>query len=552
MYYNKSTMFTKHLGRKVSLCLVVVGMTIAHPALAGTVGPIGGPYVPVYDETTNTNFKEYIDLFNNQLGEAAPNGSTDSLRDLLSGGNPQGLAVAECAKGNNIQAAYAKKDGPWEIAVGSSTASGTDKLPSSVPPGVSQDDPSDGPFIQINYSNSLRCLLRELVEWEKLGLSLQIHSLLKEYIADAQTKQLNNQLKSKVAAANLDWSRSGNEVNIGGIESSQPVFSTNISQSKYNVADRQGLHIIDQAAADPAIGSSVGSLSIAAPWRLDTAASMANNMRGMVDDPFNWTESITGQRLTVGENPLFADEYDVTKYFQSFNDPSSLKGGLLTFLETATNPSNNPIGASQLADMAAKGRIERQLETTIQKQTSSGFVPATTFDENPSNPYGLDEQYGVDTNPAGQNEQVVTEMASQGDRQVEQGNELDALGGNEAEQQSTKLNTQGGVLGYDTTPLATAQTGVNSLVEELYVAIQNGYIGTGPDTKQWAQGTLLSIYDIMAFNDQTPAIEIPKISEGGSGDWGGGGGGGDTYIPGWGDILGDYSWDNIDYTTIDF
>lgn len=492
-----------------SIALLTLSAFMAQTALAGTVGPVGGPYVPVYDETTNTNFKEYIDLFNTQMGASAPNGSTDSLRDLIAGADPQGIAAAKCAREDNELVAMAYSEtSPWGVA-SASTTENSGQLPTSVPMGVNPTNPGAGPYIQVNASHSLRCLLEDILEFEKLGVSIQLHKLLKDYIADAQTKQLTNQLRNKVAAANLDWSRSGNVVNDGGITSSAPVFSTNPAASQFNVSNRQLSHITDQAAADPMAGNPVGSLGIAAPWRLDTTASMVNNMRGLVNDPFDWTQSITGQQLTTGANPLFADEYDWTKFNQSFNDPSTLKGGMLTFLETALVPSNNPIGASQLADMAARGRIEREIESTIQRQTSSGFVPATSFAQNPADPYNLAMQFGIDTNPAGQNQQVVTDMSRQGDEQVRDGIALDAIGAPSAMTQSTALNTTGGVLNYDTTPLATSTTEVNLLVKEIYDIIWYGYIGVSYDTAQFAQATTMTIYDNMVFNDQLPSVVVP-------------------------------------------
>ena len=62
-------------------------------------------YVPVIDINMQTLFPQYTtDLFrrwDQTFGPAAPNGNTDSLRDLISGANPQGLAVAPCQNGDN-------------------------------------------------------------------------------------------------------------------------------------------------------------------------------------------------------------------------------------------------------------------------------------------------------------------------------------------------------------------------------------------------------------------------------------------------------------------
>jgi hypothetical protein len=474
----------------------------------GQVGPLGGSYVPVYDQTTNQNLTDYMSSFNSygkmfesyyeefrdQIGEKSPDGTTDVLRDLLSGSNPGGLAKAACARGNNLEgnnnAAYAYKTGPWKDA--------------STETGIPTDIPSAGNYVQINYSHSLRCLLQEVVEWQKLGLSVQIHSLLKTYIADAQTKQLNNQLKNKIAAANLDWSRGGNAVNDGGVMSTQPVFSTNVSQSQYNTANRQLEHITDQAAADPAAGNPIGSLGIAAPWRLDVAADMTRNMRGQVEDPFFFQQTATQERLSSALDPN-----DFTKFMLNFNDPANKESGMATFDAMLSNKANSPLGAMDLANDVAQTRIANQDAITLQKQSNTGFIPATQYDStNAADPYNLDQQFGIDANPAGQNSQMVTDMSSQGDRQVEQGDTLDAKGGPAAEAQSTQLNTGGGVLNYDTTPLATSSTVVNKLVKEMYDAMGIGYFGVKQDTTDWARATMLMIYDEMKFNKTEPETVV--------------------------------------------
>jgi hypothetical protein len=141
-------------------------------------------------------------------------------------------------------------------------------------------------------------------------------------------------------------------------------------------------------------------------------------------------------------------------------------------------------------------------------------------------------QYGIDTNPSGQNQQIVTNMAAQGDEQTRDGMSLDALGSQSAMMQSTQLNTTGGVLNYDTTPLATSTTKVNTLIKEIHDIVLNGYIGISKDTSDFANGTMLSIYDNMAFNDQLPSVVVtdqPANTQGGgavstldlySDDWG--------------------------------
>jgi uncharacterized protein YggL (DUF469 family) len=336
----------------------------------------------------------------------------------------------------------------------------------------------------------------DIAEYQKLGISVQIHHLLKQYIADAQTKQLNNQLMNRVAAANLDWGKAGNEINNNGVLSNEAVYNTNISQSRYNKNTRQLEHITDQAAADPASGNPVGSLGICEPWRLDTTADMVRNNRTGVEDPLSYTQESTECKLDPVINPN-----DYGKFSDNFNDPANKQGGFLTYVNTISNPEDTPLGAATRADQAASGRIVRQGQTTDAENTNTGFTPTKVCSGLANDPYCLDQQNSTAISPAGQNQRVLTDEAQQGRDQVRDGNTLDAHGGPEAEVQSTELNTNSGLYGYDATPLQTSQTAVNRLVQEFYDSIEYGYFGVDRNTTNWAQATMLMIYDEMKFDD---------------------------------------------------
>ncbi len=465
-------------------------------------------YVPVKDidlnpafNTYSNNFDNYATAFDNYatLFDESVNTNTDSLRNIVASGDPQGVSKENCAQGNSPNPVFAYSgDHPWARAVASTT---TGVLPSSFP------------VIKINSSASVRCLLQEIVEWQKLGLSLQIHTLLKTYIADAQTKQLNNQLMNQVAAANLNWAKSGNQVDNNGILSSEPVYNTNRSQSEYNVKSRQLDHITDQASADPLAGNPVGSLGICQPWRLDTTANMVRNNRDQVEDP---SDSIDSQATNCNLDP-YINPNDYSKFSESFNDPSSSKGGLATFLSTLTNLGNSPLGASTAADFAAEGRLKRQEESTRLEAANTGYKPTKVCSGLPSDPYCLDQQNSTAITPAGQNERNLGDVAQQGNQQIQSGGTLDAITGSTTEVQSTELNTNSGLFGYDETGLATSQTVVNNLVKELYDTILVGYFGIdnnpslangGIPTTEWAQATMLMIYDEMKFDDNGPQVVV--------------------------------------------
>lgn len=452
-----------------------------------------------------------FDAFDTQIGTRIPDGGTDSLRDLISGSNPDYNAMGgPCISGDNLgggilydeelggggqtrEAAFAYEVGPWRDAV-TATAGDDEPLPAGVPDGATEG----GPYVQVNVSQSLRCLLRDIGEFQRLNVTVQIHSLLKTYIADAQTKQLNNQLLNYIAATNIDWAKAGNEVNNNGVLSNSPVYNVNPSQDKYNKNTRQLEHIADQAAADPTTGNPVGSLGICEPWRLDTTASMVRNNRTGVEDPLNYTQEATGCKLDGVIAPV-----DYSKFSDNFNDPASLQGGMLTFMNTINNPEDTPLGAATLADQAARGRIERQTQATEEDKGSTGFLPTSVCSGDPGDPYCLDQQFSTDVNPGDQNSQVVRDMASQGDQQIRDADSLDGKAGKATEAQSMTINTQTGVYGYDTHGIHMQHTVVNELVKEFYDTIEYGYYGVHESTQDWAQGAMLMIYDEMKFDDET-------------------------------------------------
>lgn len=460
-------------------------------------------YVPVNDATLISDFGTYAGKFDtyaqdmNKILKSDP----DSLRNIITGDNLTIAQVGWCQKGDNMEGdpypAFAYNVGPW------ASSSAETGIPTAIPAGAGA---GHGPYVQVNYSHSLRCLLEEMVEWQKLGLSVQIHQLLKNYIADAQTAQLNNQLMNKISAANLNWAKAGNEVNDNGVLSNSAVYNTNASQSIYNVKERQLEHALDQAAADPLSGNPVGSWDVFPDWRLDTAANMARNARSQTEDPFNYTPSITQSDFSKYVNPG-----DSQKFMENYNDPSAnLLGGSLTFGAMLRNPANSPLGATTLADKLTEGRIAAQEEAKKLDMTSSGFSSVTECSGRPDDPYCLEQQNSTAVTPAGEAQRSVGDSAGNGNQQVRDTKTLDANAGNAAEEETAQI-AQDGLNNYDTTPMQTSQTAVNKLVREFYDTINIGYFGTHGDTRQWAQATMLSIYDEMKFDPSSTAVVITNV-----------------------------------------
>lgn len=454
-------------------------------------------YVPVRDDqlitdfgTFSTNFSDFASNFTRSI-----NTDPDSLRNIIAGGNPQGRAIEECrtilvsdpTQANEVAEAYTQ--GAWASS-SEATASLSNPIPTTIDP-------------LVNSSASLRCLLQEIVEWQKLGLSIQIHAMLKTYIADAQTKQLNNQLMNRISAAALNHAKAGNSVTNNGVVTSEAIYVTNLNQSIYNINARQLDHFTAQAAADPSAPGPVGSLGVCDPWRLDVAANTALNNQAITQDRFSIDDANSTCNLPGGGA-------NYSTFSESFNDPAGVGGGgMPMWLTTLNCPGCSPLGTLTAADSQAQGRILRQEQVTRDKLANSGSRPITECSGLPEDPYCLDQQFATDVTPAYQTSAKTTFAAATGDNQVAGGNSLDGTAASSSEVQSTALNqSPGGMFGFDETSLALSQTAVTRLVAEFYDTIEWGYYATRERTQDWAQATMLMIYDEMKFDPVTPQVVV--------------------------------------------
>ncbi len=366
----------------------------------------------------------------------------------------------------------------------------------------------------MNASQSLRCLLIEITEWQKLGISVQIHALLREYISNSQQAQLTKQLKNRIAAANLQFAKSGNQVNNNGVESTAPIFVTSYNQNLYNVKGRQIDAISDQAAADPASGNPQGSLGICQPWRVDAAANMVRNNRTNTEDPYKYTDSATKCSLTDPDTGNFANEADYNSFQDNFNDPSTVAGGYSAYMNMINNPQNTPLGSQVLLDQAATGRVERQEKSSEAEAANSGFLPTKKCSGDAADPHCLDDQYSLAANPSAQNEGNITNLTEQMNNEITS-DMVDGQNASSSIRTPSDINTNTGLLAANTLPLETSGTVVNRLIQEFYDVIENGYFGIHANTTQWAQGTMLMIYDEMKFSaDLTGGASATVVTEG--------------------------------------
>lgn len=497
-------------------CVIACTMLLIAPLSASA------QFVPVNDATLisdfstfsanfdsfSTNFDTYARDFDNVMVT-----NNDSIRNIITGSDLTTAQVGNCLQGDNMEGdnvqALAYAQGPWASS-SAETALYTVPLPLTVP--------AAGGFVQVNYSHSLRCLLEDMVEWQKLGLSIQINQMLKTYISDAQSAQLKNQLLNKVSAANINYINNGNIVVNNGAITSTALYNTNATQNIYNVKERQLEHALDQAAADPTAGNPVGSWDVYSDWRLPTAANMASNARDDVEDPFNFTTSITQSTMGTYLAPGTSGQF-----FEDFNSTSILAGsdGITTFDAMLNNSANSPLGAMTLADQVAQSRLQNQEKAKLLDMNTTGFGSALKCSGRPDDIYCLEQQNSTAVTPAGEIQRSTGDSTGNGNQQLRDATGLDQGPGSSAEAEAGKIS-EDGLNEFDTTKLQTSQTAVNKLVKEFYDVINVGYFGVHQDSREWAQATMLMIYDEMKFDPTSTALVVSsgtdEVDTGYSGD----------------------------------
>ncbi len=474
-------------------------------------------YVPVFDkdvqksvDKVDSDFNKYVtDLFqrwDDTFGKNPPDGTTDTLRDLISGSDPKMPGKKkECQDGDNIPGflspaqqipAYAygyddpdpKTWGPWKYAFESSSKSGGD-LPESVPP---KQGPSGKEFVKVNYSKSLRCLLQEVVEWQKLGLSLQINTLLKNYIADAQAAQLSKQLQGKLAAANFNFTKAGEEVNNDGVPSAGPIFSQDSNADQQNINTRVTENYADQSMAPTDTLSPQGGLNNCTPFKGEVTAAVINQNRSRTENPATFSKDVTGCTLPNVIPEALAQDFLAGNY----NTKSNLLGGDDSFLAVLSDPANSTLGALFVNGMVLSGQQDYQETLQNARNNTSNMKPTVVCSGDASDPHCVNT---ISINPGGINLGNINHQQDILSDNV-QTQSLDAQSGSSSALQTTIMQTQTGLAGAPVYELETAGTAVNSLVQEFYDTIDIGYFGIQPETTQWAQATMLMIYDEMKFD----------------------------------------------------
>ena len=517
--------------------------------MMGGMGGGGGAYVPVHDlywneDWSKNKFKtEFIDkvfgadvnagyqkLFDQSINHN--DATNDALRELISADAPGGMTTGkgdpygsdQCrkyeaadiegkAQSTGYPGTYIElvpyDDGPWAKLIESAKSKDeSEGIKKSFTPG------SENVSLQMNDSGSLRCLLQEMVQWKKLDTSLQINALLREYVTNAQQQQLTKQFTNQVTAASLNWAQSGNSMPFNGSDVTEPImvndprgFLTRRTAAQTNTLVKQ---IVAPETGD---GSSVGSLGVNPAWKITAAAQTLQGARSTVQDPSEYTNELTGFTGTKDSgnpNAPFANQAGMDKYFQNFNTPAGADGqtksGWYSFLWQTQHPQDAPLTAINQLQNEARRRAdeEKQLESN-KINSSGGFAPTERCIVDPNDKYFNPEcSLREDVTPAGGNKEDIAYVAQSGYRQIENTTNYKGLSSNPAEQQNMGIQSTG-LVGFNTKPLASSPNAIQDVAAEFYRTIDSGYWNVDVDMTNWAQATMLMIYDEMKLDD-SPSV----------------------------------------------
>jgi|GEM_PF-2098301 len=470
-------------------------------------------YVPVQDDELiskfedyaksfdnySANFDDYVANFNETLGDRSPNGTTESLRDLIAGSDPQLAQLGKtCAIEPTKMTPIGSSDGPWAKAAKASADNKQitgEKIP----------DINSFPAVQINKSKSLSCLLQDIVQWQKLSSSIQIHALLKSQISDAQNKQLQNQLANKIVAANLNWAKAAQEINDNGVITTEPAWITNYGKQAEKQNTRVQAKLIDQAIADPKANDPQGSLALCRPGAMQAAAKLARKFR--TDNPENFIAQSTQCSTDDPTTGAFKTQQAAADFVNG-DTSGTTRGYTPALWDVLSDPSASPMGTDMLLETEAMRRQEESEKELAAQNSGNSYDSIKECEGTASDPH-CTKQTIID--PSSSVGSRINNSQGAGLRQIENAPTSDAGAAKPAQEQTNQLD-EGGLAGFDTSYLKDSTNQVNDLVQEFYGVIENGYFNVNRQTTNWAQATMLMIYDEMKFKQNSPDTTLPNGS----------------------------------------
>lgn len=352
---------------------------------------------------------------------------------------------------------------------------------------------------QVNDSTSLSCLLQELVEQNKLDLNLKIHSILRDYISNAQATQLAQRASGMIAKANVDWAKTGVKNKIYDEDGNL------ISEEDYSVLGNDPNayeNSLTQARARTlqsrilAKNDAPDSLQVCGTAKYDVARKLLTEANKQTVDPLDALSSQVSCSLTDKTNPsagLFATE-DGYKQFISPEGGGGQQDTLETFAALINNDQNTGHGL-ELALENAQGSQINKIRNNAQTEyiAGGGVLPARQCDPNDKN---CDPRFSEISTPGRIVGDVVSGYVRAPDEKLASAKTAEDISSvdtsvNDSPSENILRN---GLDNADSNRFIPAQN-TAKYIGDFLNSIQYGYFDLQAGTTDWAAGAMLKIYD---------------------------------------------------------
>jgi len=510
------------------------------PSLASA--QYAGPYVPVVDKNMETVFPDLI----------ADN--EDSIRNIIAAPEPGGVTLEGCVQSPSRQVDLIqwytpdmiKVDpnivgdtggGPWYRASVTQSLSAGPEDQTVKDPLFFQDQANTpreiGATTPLTYngeaetdvhSSSIRCLLISQIEWQKLSINIQIHAMLRDYIAQAQNHILNKELGNKIAAATQEFSKRGLEIctvdpDGDTVCTDQPVSIVDEREYLTTRTGNQVRALADQVTNGP--NDPAGSLNVCLAYQLDVKRSALMNARAYLEGPGNYARAATACTSDKNSDPEapFNDPYvDPECFFDVGGADCPGIDGTDAFNWMLGHPQDAPLSARSGVndEIARSAQEEKDLQQRALDRGNGSPGDQECNGDATDNPYCT--KYTTKTSGKMLSD-FEFNAASQGDRTRESSDSAFDFNTSVSENQSQDVLMNGGFVDYPTKDLGEqdqkVQRALNELPRELWRTAEYGYWNTPQGLTRWTQATMLTIYDEML---QKPEANIYTATPEGGGD----------------------------------
>jgi len=316
----------------------------------------------------------------------------------------------------------------------------------------------------INNSTSLNCLLQENIEWQKLQINMQMHSMVKEYFTDAQTYALSQQLLSTLAAATIEWSNKG------------------LEQTTY----------VDGVAVTTTGSVYENSSKIAAGRESSIASLMSDQITG---------GTVSSNDLELNLNPQ--ESKMINESIKSLSPEKNTGFNALkekvtyTSLPAGSTPSEIYANSVTNSALNVTGILEnetlKQMEQAAAKEKEQwmaygGYLPQVECRND--DPFCVDPQIVTPGNILGQN---LYEATQSGNNALRASDELGENTGTSSQELSYQLQ-QKSLADYDVQQLLNNKQTPRELFNEFEFVLTN-YYGVNEGTTAWSRNMLVNTWD---------------------------------------------------------